>query len=77
MGHYVFLIGPFYLLLVIFVDSSLLRWLAFMVPALRREPNAAKIAAARKKSEHAAKRAAEPKMKYWFGILFSILYARP
>ncbi len=74
MGHYVFLIGPFYLLLVIFVDSSLLRWLAFMVPALRREPNAAKIAAARKKSEHAAKRAAEPKMKYWFGILFSILY---
>lgn len=74
MGHYVLIIGPLYLAISILFAVQILRYLAFVFPGLRREPRPEKIAAAQKKGAKALKRAAEPRVKTPFAVIFIILF---
>lgn len=74
MGYFVFIIGPLYLALVIFINYQLVRWLAFMFPALCRKPEPRKLAAAREYGERALKRAAKPRLRPGLLWLITILF---
>ncbi len=74
MGYYVFIIGPLYLALVIFINYQLTRWLAHICPPLCRKPDPKMLAEARNKGERALKRAAKPRLAPWLFWLFTILF---
>ena len=74
MGHFVLIIGPAFLALVIFLDLVLVRWLAHVAPFLCKEPDPAKLVAARGKGEKALKKAAEPRLKTGVFLFITILY---
>ena len=74
MGYFVFIIAPLFLGLVILLDCILLRWLALIAPPLCKKQDPAKIAAAREQGVRALVRAAQPRLKTWISVLFSVLY---
>ena len=74
MGHFVLIIGPAFLALVIFLNHVLLRWLAHVAPFLCKKPEPAKLAEARTKGEKALMRAAKPRLKTGVLLLVSFLY---